>query len=80
MPAHNPMFQFGGQVTGTQNAPHSGFIQTPSPAVSGQSEVGANIGLIDATPMRVATIIVLVVLGLAGLRWAGFRFNVTAGG
>lgn len=77
MPAANVMFQFPG--VGGQ-APHSGFIQTPSPAPSGQSEIGAGIGLVDATPMRVATIIVLVVLGLAGLRWAGFRFNVTAGG
>lgn len=78
MPAHNPMFQFSG-FAGTGSAPHSGFIQTPSPAASGQSEIGAGIGLVDGTPMRVATIIVLVVLGLAGLRWAGFRFNVTGG-
>lgn len=77
MPSINTMFQFPGGDAGS--APHSGYIQTPSVASAAHSEVGAGVSLVDGTPMRVATLIVLVVLGLAGLRWAGFRFNVTSG-
>ena len=76
MPQVNTMLQLPGD---SQSAPHSGYVQTPSVATAGQSELGAGISLIDGTPMRVATLIVLAVLGLAGLRWAGFRFNVTSG-
>lgn len=73
MPQVNTMFQFGG------TAPHSSYAQTPSTAQTGQETVGGGISLIDGTPMRIATIMILMVLGLAGLRWAGYRFNVTSG-
>jgi uncharacterized membrane protein (Fun14 family) len=73
MPAVNVMF--GGGAT----APHSNYAQTPSPVSSGDLGVGAEAGIIDGTPMRVATLVVLAIVGLAGLRWAGFKFNVTVG-
>ena len=75
MPAVNTMFGVG--IGGT--APHSNYQQTPSPPATGAESIGFNVSLIDQTPMRVVTIMVLVVLGLAGLRWAGYRFNVTGG-
>jgi hypothetical protein len=41
--------------------------------------MGSGGGVIDGTPMRVVTIIALAVGGILGLRYAGFKFNVTAG-
>lgn len=57
----------------------SGYTQTPSVPDSGASAIGANVSFIDGTPMRVATIIILAVAGLAGFKWAGYKFNVTSG-
>lgn len=75
MPSINTMF--GASVGGP--APHSSYTQTPS--VPTGSELGLNIGGgLEGIPTRVATIIILTVAGLAGLKWAGFKFNVTAGG
>ncbi len=73
MPAVNVMF--GGSAT----APHSGYAQTPSPPAGSEVGVAAGGAIVDGTPMRVATIVVLAIVGLAGLRWAGFKFNVTVG-
>lgn len=73
MPAVNVMF--GGSGT----APHSGYAQTPSPASGSEVGIGAEAGIVDGTPMRVATLVVLSIVGLAGLKWAGFKFNVTVG-
>jgi hypothetical protein len=75
MPSVNTMF--GASVGGS--APMSGYAQTPSVPMTGAEGIGLNASLVDGTPMRVATIIVLTVVGLAGLKWAGFRFNVTSG-
>lgn len=69
------MFQFGPGNT----APHSEYAQTPTVSQRGDSTVSGGLSFIDGTPMRVATIMILAVLGLAGLRWAGYRFNVTSG-
>lgn len=75
MPSVNTLIGgFGGAT-----APMSGYAQTPSVPATGAEGVGASVSLIDGTPMRVATIIVLTVVGLAGLRWSGFKFNVTTG-
>lgn len=61
-------------------APMSGYPQTPSVANPGGSSVDASASAtIDGTPLRVATVVVLAVAGLAGLRWAGFKFNLTVG-
>jgi hypothetical protein len=68
---------FGGSLGGT--APHSSYAQTPSVPQSVDASVGIGGSLVDGTPMRVATIIILAVAGLAGLKWAGYRFNVTSG-
>lgn len=46
-------------------------VNTPAGVVTG----GANV-VIDGTPVRVAMIAVAAALGLAALKWAGFRFNV----
>ena len=73
MPAVNTMFGAG------PTAPHSAYAQTPSPPATGAESVGFNLSLTDGTPMRIVTIMVLVILGLAGLKWAGYRFNVTGG-
>jgi hypothetical protein len=75
MPQANTMF--GATVGGT--APMSGYAQTPTVSATGAEGIGINTSMVDGTPMRVATIIVLSVVGLAGLKWAGFRFNVTSG-
>lgn len=76
MPAVNTMF---GHVGLGSSAPHSNYPQTPTVASTGDKTVGVEASMIDGTPLRVATLIVLVVVGLAGLRWAGFKFNVTVG-
>ncbi len=75
MPSVNTMFQtdIGG------SAPHSNYQQTPSVSARGDASVGYEEGGIDGTPMRVATIIILSVAGLYGLKVAGIRFNVTSG-
>jgi hypothetical protein len=61
-------------------APMSGYPQTtavPSPGGSSSVNVAQTI---DGTPLRVATLVVLGIAGLVGLRyWAGFKFNVTVG-
>lgn len=75
MPSANPMF--GGVPGGT--APMSNYSQTPSVHDTGASSIGANVALVDGTPMRVATFIILAVVGLAGFKWAGYKFNVTSG-
>jgi hypothetical protein len=75
MPSINTMFGASGG-----GAPHSAYQQTPSVATGSEMGIGGSVNLTDGTPMRVATIILLTVAGLAGLRWAGFKFNVTAGG
>lgn len=75
MPSVNTMF---GSVPGG-TAPMSQYPQTPGAAQAPHETIGANVSLIDGTPMRVATIIVLSVVGLAGMKWAGYRFNVTSG-
>lgn len=35
--------------------------------------------VIDGTPARVAALGLVAIAVLVGLRWSGFRFNVTAG-
>jgi hypothetical protein len=67
----------GGQVGST--APMSQYPQTPSVASGSQVSVGASGSVIDGTPMRVATIVVIAIFGLVGLKWAGWKFNVTVG-
>jgi len=73
MPAVNTMFNVG---LGT--APHSNYPQTPSVPATGDASVSAGIS-IDGTPTRVVTIIILSVVGLAALKWAGYIFNVNSG-
>ncbi len=60
-------------------APMSNYPQTPSVADGSNVAIGASGSIIDGTPMRVATIVALSILGLVGLKWAGFKFNVTVG-
>jgi hypothetical protein len=67
----------GGQVGTT--APHSDYPQTPSVADGSTVAVGAGASVVDGTPMRVATLVILAIAGLAGLKWAGYKFNVTVG-
>lgn len=70
----------GGGAVPSGSAPMSGYPQTPSvPSPGSGSSLGVQANVIDGTPLRVATIVVLSVAGLAGLRWAGFKFNVTVG-
>jgi hypothetical protein len=68
----------GGQLGST--APMSNYAQTPTVATGSEVGVGAGGAIIDGTPMRVATLILLAIFALVGLRWAGFKFNVTVGG
>lgn len=75
MPSVNTMFHT--DVGGS--APHSDYKQTPSVSASGDASVGYQEGGIDGTPMRVATLMILAVAGLYGLKVAGIRFNVTSG-
>ena len=75
MPSVNTMF--GGNIGGT--APHSQYAQTPTVPAAQDATVGVGLSLVDGTPVRIATLIVLAVAGLAGLKWAGYRFNVTSG-
>ncbi len=77
MPSANTLFGAGPGTAGT--APMSNYNQTPSVTDTGASSIGANFSFIDGTPMRVATIIILAVAGLAGFKWAGYKFNVTSG-
>jgi hypothetical protein len=74
MPAHNTMIggSFGAQ------SPMSGYPQTQVPTQA-QNALGIGGGVIDGTPMRVVTIVAIAVGGVIGLRYAGFKFNVTAG-
>jgi hypothetical protein len=72
MPAHNSMV--GGPAPGG-TAPMSGYKQTQVPLTPNSS--GSLV--IDGTPLRVVTIIGIAVLGVIGLRKAGFKFNVIAG-
>lgn len=60
-------------------APHSEYPQTPTVASGSQVSVGASGNIVDGTPMRVATIVAVAILALVGLKWAGFKFNVTVG-
>lgn len=75
MPAANVMF---GSPPGGP-APMSGYAQTPGVSQTGAETVGVSGTLVDGTPMRVATIILLMVAGLAGLKALNYRFNVTSG-
>jgi hypothetical protein len=75
MPSVNTMFQTG--IGGS--APHSDYKQTPSVSARGDASVGYDESMIDGTPMRVATIMILAVAGLYGLKVSGIRFNVTSG-
>lgn len=68
----------GDSAIGT-TAPMSGYPQTPPVASPAGSSVSAGVNVVDGTPLRVATVVLLAVGGLAGLRWAGFKFNVTIG-
>jgi hypothetical protein len=77
MPAHNPMF--GSSIGVGESAPMSSYAQTPTVPEAGHLGLGANVSAMDGTPMRVVTIMILAVVGLAGLKWAGYRFNVTSG-
>lgn len=61
-------------------APMSAYPQTSSVASGSSVSVGVGGRVIDGTPMRVATLVALSIAGLAGLKWAGFKFNVTVGG
>lgn len=67
---------FGNPVVPLQ--PSSGMPQTPVPAEP--TTIGGTVTVVDGTPMRVASIVILAGVGLAGLKWAGFKFNVTVGG
>jgi hypothetical protein len=67
----------GGGVS--SSAPMSQYPQTPTVASGSSVNVGAGGSVIDGTPMRVATLVALAIFGLAGLKWAGFKFNVTVG-
>lgn len=58
----------------------SQYAQTPSVASGSSVSIGAQGNVIDGTPMRVATIVALAIFGLVGLKWAGWKFNVTVGG
>lgn len=75
MPSANPMFG----ASAALNAPMSGYAQTPSVSSTGDKAIGAEVAVTDGTPMRVASGVLLAVLGLVGLRWSGFKFNVTSG-
>lgn len=61
------------------SAPMSQYQQTPSVASGSQVSVGASGSVIDGTPIRVATLVAIAIFGLVGLKWAGFKFNVTVG-
>lgn len=70
----------GGGIGSSVQSPMSGYPQTPPVASpGGGSSIGLQASVIDGTPLRVATVVLLAVGGLAGLRWAGFKFNVTVG-
>lgn len=75
MPSANTMF---GSTPGA-TAPMSNYAQTASVPDTGASSIGVNFSLIDGTPMRVATGIIVLVAALAGFRWSGYKFNVTSG-
>lgn len=62
------------------SAPMSNYAQTPSVASGSQVGVTAGASVVDGTPMRVATLVILMIFGLAGLKWAGWKFNITVGG
>lgn len=62
------------------SAPMSGYPQTPTVATGSEASISAGGTVIDGTPMRVATIVLLAVFGLVLLRWGGWKFNVTVGG
>lgn len=51
-----------------QQAP--AMVNTPASGVTGSRIV------IDGTPVRVAMLAIGAAVGIAALRWAGFRFNV----
>lgn len=51
-----------------QQAP--AMVNTPANVVTGSRVV------IDGTPVRVAMLAIGAAVGIAALRWAGFRFNV----
>lgn len=60
-------------------APMSQYPQTPTVPNPGGSGVAASASIIDGTPLRVVSVVALAIGGLAGLRWAGIKFNVTVG-
>jgi len=75
MGAANPLI---GANVGSM-APHSAYPQTPVVPDPAGSALGQERKVVDGTPLRAATLLVLAIGGLAGLRWAGFKFNVTVG-
>lgn len=61
---------------------NGGFDYAPAQTHSGDPTEAGNASrqnVIDGTPARVAAIMVLTVAVMVGLRYSGFRFNVTAG-
>lgn len=59
-----------------------GYDYAPAQTANGDPTEAGNASrsqVIDGTPARVAGLIVLSTAVLIGLRWSGFRFNVTAG-
>lgn len=57
---------------------YGNFVAT-APTASNQPAAPANAGsqlVIDGTPVRVAMLCIGAAVGIAALRWAGFKFNV----
>jgi hypothetical protein len=44
--------------------------------VAGPPQTGTTVAIIDGTPVRVVTMALAAAIGLAALKWAGFKFNV----
>lgn len=68
----------GGQLGAT--APMSNYPQTPTVASGSDATIGAGGYVVDGTPLRVVSIVLVMIFLLVGLRWAGWKFNVTVGG
>lgn len=77
MPLHNSMVG-GPAASYGQQAPMSGYPQTQVQSVIGNAMTPGS-RVIDGTPLRVVTFAAIGVGGLLALKWAGFKFNVTAG-
>lgn len=56
----------------------SSYGQTPSTEPTG---IGVSAGgSIDGTPTRVATLIIVTLVGIAAFKWGNIKFNIAAGG